>query len=118
MGKFKITGSGINYRFNLFAGNGEIIGRCTQGYSSKDACKVGIEAVKTNSKAKIVDTTLDESATGSRYEIYMSGNEYRFRLKAQNGENILASEGYVLKQGCKNGIASVKENAPDAVVEE
>ncbi|KKA43415.1 YegP family protein [Salinivibrio sp. KP-1] len=38
--------------------------------------------------------------------------EYRFRLKAGNGETILASEGYKAKQGCQNGIESVRENAP------
>ena len=38
--------------------------------------------------------------------------EYRFRLKASNGEIILASEGYTSASGRDNGIASVKENAP------
>jgi uncharacterized protein YegP (UPF0339 family) len=39
--------------------------------------------------------------------------EYRFRLLAGgNHEPILASEGYVNKQGCNNGIASVRVNAP------
>ena len=35
-----------------------------------------------------------------------------FWLRARNGEIILSSEGYVSKQGCINGIASVKQNAP------
>lgn len=38
--------------------------------------------------------------------------EFRFRLKAKNGEPILSSEGYTTKQGCLTGIASVKINAP------
>ena len=38
--------------------------------------------------------------------------QFYFRLQAENGEPILASEGYVAKSGCENGIASVKENAP------
>lgn len=37
--------------------------------------------------------------------------EYRFRLKAGNGQVILASEGYSSKDGCENGIDSVKENS-------
>ena len=37
----------------------------------------------------------------------------RFRLKAGNGEIILASEGYVQKASAENGIASVKTNAPN-----
>jgi len=36
-----------------------------------------------------------------------------FNLKAGNGEIILTSQGYKSKQGCKGGITSVKENAPD-----
>lgn len=44
--------------------------------------------------------------------------EYRFRLKAANGEIIASSEGYSSKQACENGIESVKKNAPTAPVEE
>lgn len=39
--------------------------------------------------------------------------EYRFRLKAKNGQNILASQGYAQKSGCQNGIESVKKNSQD-----
>ncbi len=39
--------------------------------------------------------------------------EFRFRLKASNGQVILASEGYKDKAGCNNGIESVKKNSPD-----
>lgn len=40
--------------------------------------------------------------------------EYRFNLKAANGEIIATSEGYSSKDACKNGIESVKKNAPIA----
>ena len=36
---------------------------------------------------------------------------FRFRLKAGNGETVLSSEGYSSKSGCENGIASVKKNS-------
>lgn len=39
-------------------------------------------------------------------------DDYQFNLKAGNGQVILASQGYATKQGCKNGIESVKTNAP------
>ena len=42
--------------------------------------------------------------------------EYRFTLKAANGEPIATSEGYASKSGAKNGIDSVKKNAADADV--
>lgn len=49
-----------------------------------------------------------------KFEIYKDkGGEFRFRLKAGNGQNILASEGYKKKASAENGIASVKTNAPN-----
>lgn len=49
-----------------------------------------------------------------KFEIYKDkAGEFRFRLKASNGQNILASEGYKERSGCTNGIESVKKNAPD-----
>jgi len=48
-----------------------------------------------------------------KFEIYNDKRgEFRFRLKAGNGQNILASEGYTSKSSCNNGIESVKTNAP------
>lgn len=41
-----------------------------------------------------------------------SNGEYQFVLKADNHEPILTGEGYQTKAGCKNGIESVKMNAP------
>ncbi len=117
MGYFLIKGNYSNYRFNLHAGNHEVIGRSTQGYTSEQACITGINSVKRNALAKTVDLTLAESDYGSRYEIYEdTAGEFRFRLFAANGEKILMSEGYVSKQGCKGGIDSVKRNAPNAEI--
>lgn len=48
-----------------------------------------------------------------KFELYKgTGGQYRFRLKAGNGEKILASEAYTSKSGAENGIASVRTNAP------
>ena len=54
------------------------------------------------------------------FEMYVDkAGEYRWRLVHQNG-NIIADsgEGYTQKDGCENGIQSVKENAPDAPIED
>lgn len=49
-----------------------------------------------------------------KFEIYKDkAGEFRFRLKAGNGQNILASEGYKARASCVNGIESVKKNAAD-----
>lgn len=48
-----------------------------------------------------------------KFELYQDkAGEYRFRLKAGNGEPILASEGYKQKSSAENGIESVRKNAP------
>jgi len=51
----------------------------------------------------------------AKFEVYQSGkkNEFRFRLKADNGQTILSSEGYSSRAACLNGINSVKKNAKD-----
>jgi hypothetical protein len=54
-----------------------------------------------------------------KFEVYAdSKGEFRFRLKAPNGEVIAVSEGYTSKSACMNGIESVKKNAPKATVVE
>ena len=54
-----------------------------------------------------------------KFEVYKDkAGEFRFRLKAGNGQIILASEGYKQKAGAMNGIKSVKKNAPDAAIDD
>jgi uncharacterized protein YegP (UPF0339 family) len=54
-----------------------------------------------------------------QFEIYKdAAGEYRFRLRAPNGEIIAVSESYTSKSSCKNGIESVKENAPEAMIQD
>lgn len=51
----------------------------------------------------------------AKFELYRDkAGEYRFRLKAANGEIVLESEGYKAKASAENGITSVKTNAPNA----
>jgi uncharacterized protein YegP (UPF0339 family) len=55
-------------------------------------------------------------ATG-KFEVYTDkAGEYRFKLKAPNGEVIAVSEGYSSKTSCMNGIESVRNNAPNAKI--
>ena len=52
-----------------------------------------------------------------KFEIYKdAAGKFRFRLKAPNGETIASGEAYESKDGCKNGIESVKTNAPNATI--
>jgi uncharacterized protein YegP (UPF0339 family) len=53
------------------------------------------------------------------FELYTDkSGEYRFRLKAGNGEVIATGEGYSSKAAALNGIDAVRRNAADAEVVE
>ena len=54
-----------------------------------------------------------------KFEVWTDkAGEFRFKLKAPNGEVIAVSEGYSSKKSCMNGIESVKKNAPKATIVE
>ena len=122
MAKFEIKESASGVKFNLLASNGQVIG-VSEVYSGKEACLNGIESVRKNAEiANLEDQTADPviEAVNPKFEIYTDkAGEFRFRLKARNGEIILSSEGYKAKASCENGIESVRKNAPEAeIVEE
>ena len=118
MGKFVIRETKSGFRFNLKANNGEIIAT-SETYSSEAACRNGIESVRNNSVAQIEDQTVADFETlkHPKFEVYLDkAGEYRFRLKAKNGEIIAVGESYKAKASCMNGIDSIKRNAPEATV--
>jgi uncharacterized protein YegP (UPF0339 family) len=54
-----------------------------------------------------------------KFELYEDkSGQFRFRLKAGNGEVIAVSEAYKTKASALNGIESVKTNAGDAKVDD
>jgi uncharacterized protein YegP (UPF0339 family) len=107
MGKFIIKkNANAQYHFTLKADNGQTI-LTSEIYTSKTGCENGIDSVKANARAD------------ANYERLTSRNgKYYFNLKAGNGQVIGTSEMYETVQGRENGISSVKENAPNASVEE
>lgn len=124
MGKFVVKTTKDNgFRFNLKAGNGEVIA-VSETYTALDSCKNGIESVRKNAvEAKLEDQTVEnfEQVTNPKFEVYKDkAGEFRFRLKARNGEIIVTGEGYKSKDGCLKGIESIRKNAPEAdlVIEE
>lgn len=120
MGKFVMKATANDgFKFDLKAGNGEIIAS-SQVYKSDKACEAGIESVRKNALANVEDQTVEnfEIQKHPKYELYTDkAGEYRFRLKAANGEIIATSEGYKSKASALNGIESIGKNAPDAKVE-
>ena len=120
MGKFIISKNSQGYTFSIKADNGEIIGTGGEVITTLDNINKSIESVKKNAPiAAVEDQTVDgyEQEKNPKFEIYLDKKgEFRFRLKATNGEKILASEGYTTKANCKKGIESVVKNEPTATV--
>ncbi|MBE6039226.1 MAG: DUF1508 domain-containing protein [Anaerofustis stercorihominis] len=119
MGKFEIKEGKTGFVFNLKAKNGEIIAT-SEVYTTKDACENGVKSVINNAPvANLEDQTIEgfEEAKHPKFEVYTDkAGEFRFRLKAKNGENICRSEGYKAKASCINGIESVRKNAEDSEI--
>ena len=122
MGKFVIRKTNTGIKFDLKAGNGEVIAT-SEVYASEAACKNGVESVKKNAPVAAVENQTVEGYAAEKhpkFEVYTDkAGEFRIRLKATNGQVIAVSEGYKAIASCLNGIESVKKNAPEAeVVEE
>ena len=121
MGKFVVKNVATGIKFDLKAGNGEVIAT-SEVYTSKSACLNGVESVRKNAPvAALEDQTVEGYAEekNPKFEVYQDKKgEYRFRLKATNGQVIATGEGYVAKASCLNGVESVRKNAPEAPVVE
>ena len=123
LGKFEILQTQTGAKSNLKASNGEGI-VSSQVYKAEKYCRKGIASVMANApKAAIEDQTVEgyEVVKHPKFELYKDkAGEFRFRLKATNGQIIATSEGYKSIYGCKNGIESVRRNSvePKIVVVE
>ena len=119
-GKYSVKETKSGFSFCLLSGNNQVIG-VSEVYSSPAALEKGIESVRKNAPvANLEDQTAEPviSAVNPKFEIYNDkAGEFRFRLKARNGEIILASEGYKTKASCEKGIESVRKNAPAKITE-
>ena len=119
MGKFVVKEVKTGFKFDLKAGNGEVIAT-SEVYTAEKTCLNGIESVRKNAvEAKLEDQTVEnfETVTNPKFEVYVDkAGEFRFRLKARNGEIIATGEGYKAKASCLNGIESIRKNAPDAEI--
>lgn len=107
MGKFIIT-KRLNgeFQFNLKANNGLVI-LTSEAYTTKDNCLNGIESVKIHSQA---ESNFERRVTKDR--------KTYFNLKAANGQIIGTSQIYGSDFACDKGIASVRNNAAEARVED
>jgi uncharacterized protein YegP (UPF0339 family) len=64
-------------------------------------------------------TSIEGAVMAGKFELWVDkGGDWRFNLKASNGQVIATSQGYSSKASAVNGIESVKANAPGAEVVE
>ena len=122
MGKFVIRTVNSGIKFDLKATNGQVIAT-SEVYTTMAACKNGVASVQKNAPEAAVENQTVEGYAAERhpkFEVYTDkGGEFRFRLKATNGQIIAISEGYTTLANCLNGVESVKKNSVDAeIVEE
>ncbi len=119
MGKFVIRTVKTGIMFNLKAGNGETIAT-SEVYTSEAACRKGIASVIRNAPiAPVEDQTVEGYKTEKhpKFEVYEDkAGEFRYRLKATNGQIIAVGEGYKSKPSVMNGIESVKKNAAEGSI--
>ena len=54
----------------------------------------------------------------AKFEIYPSGNQYRWRLKSANGDVVASGESYTSKNGAHTGVQTVKHAAAEATIED
>jgi uncharacterized protein YegP (UPF0339 family) len=98
------------FRWRLKAANGENLATGGQGYKAKDDCKRGVERIQ------------EEMGKGAKaqyeFEVYEDkAKEFRWRLKAPNGQIVAASgEGYKSKADCEKAIDLIKKGAATAEV--
>lgn len=107
--------AGGKFRFRFKASNMSTVAH-SQGYTTKAAAKNGIKAVQNIiDSAEVADTTKEDyivTIGRPAFEVYKDNEgKFRFRLRAANTSNILASQGYTSKENCFNGIKSVRHIA-------
>ena len=120
MAKFilKPTRSGI--KFDLLGADGAVL-VTSEVYTSEKACLGGVESVRKSCLGGIEDQTVEGFAElkNPKFEVYTDkAGEFRFRLKAKNGQIIATGEGYKAKKSCMNGIESIRKNADSPIVYE
>jgi uncharacterized protein len=112
--RFIIKQTPTGFSFEIVSSNNKLLAK-SEMYSTLNGCRNGIESFKSNSSiSKIEDQTYNTVAKKSnpKFEIFIDkSNEYRFRLKARNGEIIAVSDGHKSRESCFSSIKQIKENA-------
>ncbi len=118
MGKFTVQQLRSGFKFNLKAGNGQIIASSGVFHVLGD-CLAAIDRVKAFADAPVEDQTVHSPTpvTGPKFQVRHSDRgAICFYLLDEGGAQLAHSKNYTAKRSCLAGIRSIAENAPDAEV--
>ena len=118
MGKFTVQQMKTGYKFNLKAGNGQIIAS-SELYHMAEECLAAIERVRRHAGAAVEDQTLPapQPLPFPKFTVrHSERGSIRFYLYDEQGALLAHSKHYTAKRSCLAGIRSIAENAPGAPV--
>ncbi|MDD7312263.1 MAG: YegP family protein [Clostridiaceae bacterium] len=118
MGKFTVQQMKTGYKFNLKAGNGQIIAS-SELYHMAEECLAAIERVRRHAGAAVEDQTLSapQPLPFPKFTVrHSERGSIRFYLYDEQGALLAHSKHYTAKRSCLAGIRSIAENAPGAPV--
>ena len=118
MGKFTVQQMKSGYKFNLKAGNGQIIAS-SELYHMAEECLAAIERVRRHAGAAVEDQTLPapQPLPFPKFTVrHSERGSIRFYLYDEQGALLAHSKHYTAKRSCLAGIRSIAENAPGAPV--
>ncbi|AWN23374.1 hypothetical protein DKM44_09150 [Deinococcus irradiatisoli] len=104
-GKFVLQRSGDGFRFDLQAGNGQVV-LSSEHYEARAGALGGIESVKANAPHP------------ERFELRQGRQEPYFVLKAANGQVIGTGEHYSSDSAAREGMAAVTRAAEDVATDD
>jgi DNA-binding protein Alba len=104
------------FRFRLRADNNKIVA-VGEAYEEHSSCINGVRSVQKNCNSHVEDLTMaGQVVSHPKYQVFNDASgEFRFHLKASNGEIIAQSEGYKTKEDCLNGIEVVRKSCDSAI---
>ena len=97
MGQFLVKKTNTGVKFDLLADDAKVVAT-SEVYKTEASCIGGVKSVMNNAPAaNVEDQTVDgfEAVKHPKFELYSDkSGDFRFRLKAKNGEIIATSSAY------------------------
>lgn len=119
MGKFLVKTTPTGVKFDLLTAEGNVIAS-SEVYKTEASCMGGVKSVMNNApRANVEDQTVEgyETVKHPKFELYNDKKgDFRYRLKATNGEIIATGSSYPDKQATLDAIECVKKSSDGAQI--